>query len=318
MNAMRRALIVGIDNYKFAPLAGCANDAQAVSNILARNHDGSPNFDVKLLTAPKDAITRPVLRAGIENLLAKPADVAMFYFSGHGTENNLGGFLVTQDATKYDEGVSLGDVLTLTNRSPAKEIVICLDCCHSGALGQLPAIENDNANIREGISILTASRSSEAAVETGGMGLFTSLVVAALDGGAADAVGRVTVASTYTYVDESLGPWDQRPLLKSHVSTLISLRTASPAIEVEILRKLPEWFPMPDFEFLLDPSYEPDAQPKDGAHEQVFGCLQKCRAAKLIEPVGEDHMYYAAMHSKTCRLTPLGRHYWRLANEGRL
>ena len=42
--------------------------------------------------------------------------------------------------------------------------------------------------------------------------------------------------------------------------------------------------------------------------------LQRCRAAKLVEPVGEDHMYYAAMNSRSCALTPLGRHYWRMAS----
>jgi hypothetical protein len=319
---VRRALLVGVDDYTSAPLAGCVNDANALAALLGKHHDGSPNFDIKLLTAPSDQITRAELRKNIEQLLKAPADVALFYFSGHGTENNLGGFLVTQDATRYDEGVALTDVLAFANQSSVSEVVILLDSCHSGALGQVPAIQNDKANIREGVSILTASRSSEVAIETGGMGLFTSLVVAALDGGAADAIGRVTVASVYAYVDESLGSWDQRPLFKSHVSTLIPLRNAKPAIDVTILRQLPEWFPQPDVEFDLDPSYEPDkhgaTEPTNEEHERIFGCLQKCRAAKLVEPVGEEHMYYAAMNSKSCRLTPLGRHYWRLANEGRI
>ena len=51
-----------------------------------------------------------------------------------------------------------------------------LDCCHSGALGQLPAINNDAAMITEGVTILSASRESEVAMERGGGGLFTSLV----------------------------------------------------------------------------------------------------------------------------------------------
>jgi hypothetical protein len=128
----------------------------------------------------------------------------------------------------------------------------------------------------------------------------------------------VTVASIYAYVDESLGPWHQRPLFKAHLSTLISLRNTKPAIDVAILRRFPEWFPSIDAEFRLDPSFEPLAEPEDKDHEEIFGALQKCRAAKLVEPVDEEHMYFAAMHSKSCRLTPLGRHYWRLANEGRI
>lgn len=68
----------------------------------------------------------------------------------------------------------------------------------------------------------------------------------------------------------------------------------------------------------MDPSYELSAELHNPEHEETFGQLQKCRAAKLVEPVGEAHMYYAAMNSKFCRLTPLGRYYRRLANEGRL
>lgn len=316
---MRRALVVGIDDYPSAPLAGCVNDARAMSDLLARHEDGSPNFDVQTLTAPSSQVTKAVLRAKIDELLKKPADVALFYYSGHGTENNLGGYLVTQDAKAYDEGVPLTDLLTLINQATkVREVVVLLDSCHSGALGNVPAIDNDKANIREGVSILTASRSSEAAFETGGMGLFTSLVVGALEGGAADVLGQITVASTYAYVDESLGSWHQRPLFKSHVSTLISLRNTKPAVPYDILRKLPEWFPELDSEFMLDPSYEPLEKPAHKEHEEVFGHLQKCRAAKLVEPVGEDHMYFAAINSKNCRLTALGRHYWRLANDGRI
>jgi hypothetical protein len=119
-------------------------------------------------------------------------------------------------------------------------------------------------------------------------------------------------------VDESLGPWEQRPLLKSHVSTLVPLRRARCAVEDVALRELPKWFANPDDELSLDPSYEPDCQPQDEEHQRVFGHLQRCRAAKLVEPVGEEHMYYAAINSKACRLTPLGRHYWALADERRI
>ncbi len=315
---MRRALLVGIDEYPGAPLAGCVNDATAMYNLLRTNEDGSPNFDCRLVTAPSARITRASLRGQIDELLKHEADVALFYFSGHGTENNLGGYLVTPDAKRYDEGVPMADVLSLANASRVHEIVVILDCCHSGALGQVPAVNNNSAILREGVLVLTASRSTQTAMEVDGSGVFTSLVCSALDGGAADVIGKVTAPAVYAFVDQALGPWDQRPLFKAHVSRLTPLRKCAPAVSLEILRHLPKWFPSPDSEFSLDPSYEPDAEPHDPGHEETFGYLQKCRAAKLVEPVGEAHMYYAAMNSKSCRLTPLGRYYRRLANEGRL
>jgi len=32
----------------------------------------------------------------------------------------------------------------------------------------------------------------------------------------------------------------------------------------------------------------------------------------LVEPVGAEHMYFAAIESKSCALTAVGRHYWNL------
>ena len=64
--------------------------------------------------------------------------------------------------------------------------------------------------------------------------------------------------------------------------------------------------------------YEPDAEPENAEHEEVFGVLQHYRAAKLVEPVDADHMYFAAMESKACRLTPLGKHYRYMAQMERL
>jgi len=318
MTRMRRAFCVGIDDYVGAPLSGCVKDATEIARLLTTHYDNAPNFDVKLLTAPPESVTKSVLRESIISLFREPAEIALLYVSGHGTENNLGGYYVTQDAQNYDEGVSLVEVLTIANNSPATEVIILIDCCHSGALGQLPAIDNDKAVLRQGISILTASRSSEVAIERGGMGLFTSLLAGALEGGAADTIGNVTVAAAYSYIDESLGAWDQRPLFKAHVISMVALRRTKPAIDVLILRRLPEWFTAPDAELPLDPSYEPDAEPQNEENQGTFSSLQKCRAAKLVEPVDEEHMYYAAMRSKACRLTPLGAHYWRLANEGRI
>jgi hypothetical protein len=315
----RRALVVGIDDYPPAPLSGCVADARAVAELLTRHADGSPNFDVRLITSPPKPITRSILREAIRRLFGHDvADIALLYFAGHGTENDLGGYLVTSDARAYDEGVALTEVLTWANESRAGEAVVILDSCMSGALGHLPATGSDRALLREGLSILTASRSGQVSLETSGGGLFTELVCGALEGGAADVEGRVTAASVYSYVEQALGPWEQRPLFKAHLSRLVPLRLAAPAVPITILRRLPAWFPGENDIYPLDPSYEPTAEPHIAEHEEIFSHFQRCRAAKLLEPVDQDHLYYAAMHSTGCRLTALGRHYWRLANRGRI
>lgn len=319
MTARRRALIVGVDDYPSAPLAGCVNDAETMEQLLRCHEDGSPNFAVRLLTSSNARIDRSCLRESIRELLRQPdADVALLYFAGHGVVTDFGGYLVTVDAAQYDEGVNLSEVLTMANDSSAREVVIILDACMSGALGQLPGSGSPHAQLREGVAVLTASRADQVAMESGGRGVFTELVCGALEGGGADVLGQITVASVYAYVEEALGPWDQRPLFKANVAKLETLRTVAPSVDLAVLRELPGWFSSPSAEFSLDPTFEDTVPGHDPTKAAQFKKLQRCRAAKLVEPVGEEHMYYAAINSGACRLTPLGARYWRMAQEGRL
>lgn len=318
---MRRALCVGIDEYPFGPLTGCANDAQRMTSVLSLHEDSSPNFDCRRLVAArgrKGIVTRATLRDKIEQLFKDPAEVALFHFSGHGTVNNLDGYLVTQDAKKYDEGVGMGEVLKLANASKVDEVVLLLDCCFSGKLGNPPAFDNTKALLREGISILTAGRGDQPSVETGGGGVFTSLVVDALEGGAANILGAVSAPAIYSYVEAALGAWDQRPLFKAHVSSVLELRRCTPPIERALLRELPTLFPLPAEDRPLDPSYEHTSEKADAANVAMFTKLQALHRVHLVVPVGEGHMYDAAMRSRSCRLTPSGRYYWRLANDRKI
>ncbi len=148
--------------------------------------------------------------------------------------------------------------------------------------------------------------------------MFTGLLRGVLAGGASDVLGETTVAAVYNYIEQVLGPWEQRPMFRANVSKLVSLRTNGATVQPEVLRLLPAWFPKEDDVLSLDPSFEPTEQPRHPGNEAIFARLQKCRASKLVEPVGHEHMYYAALHSSGCRLTPLGVHYWRLAQAGQL
>jgi len=319
---MRRGLCVGIDEYSFGRLQGCTSDAERVAAVLRKHHDGTPSFDCRTLTAPLGGglgcVTRASLREALNHLFRDKTEVALFHFSGHGTVNNLDGYLVTQDAQKYDEGVAMSDVLNWANASKAQEVVVLLDCCFSGSMGNPPAVDNAKALLREGVSILTASRGDQPSVETGGGGLFTSLVVDALEGGAADLLGAVSAPSVYAYVEAALGAWDQRPLFKSHMSQVVALRRCAPPVDLAVLRKLPTLFPLPAEDFPLDPAYEPTSPTSDPKNTAVFGDLQSLSRVHLVVPSGALHMYDAAMQSQACRLTPSGRYYWRLAKNGRI
>ena len=321
---MKKALIVGINNYPMAPLGGCINDASGLASIIATNGDGSPNFDVLLET---DVSTKGDLKKLIVDLFKGDGDSALFYFSGHGYLNEIGGYIVTPDYKTYDEGVSMVEILEIANASKVRNKIIILDCCHSGKLGS-PSISGGCAIIGEGISILTASRDNESSMEVNGHGVFTNLLLDALQGGAADLRGYITPAGIYAYVDRALNSWQQRPVFKTNITRFTPLRQVNPQVSLETLRKLTDYFPTPSQEFNLDPSFE-DTNSKEIVHKVIkpyanpanvvkFKDLQKLQSIGLVVPVHAQHMYFAAMESKSCKLTALGYHYWRLVKDKRI
>jgi hypothetical protein len=321
---MKKALVVGINNYPSYPLRGCINDASSVATILETNGDGSPNFDVRLET---DVQIKSNLKTMIVELFSGKSDTVLLYFSGHGFLNEIGGYLVTPDHKKYDEGISMDEILILANQSKVKDKIIILDCCYSGAMGS-PTINGAVSQLSEGISILTASRDDEPSMEINGHGVFTNLLLDALQGGAADLRGHISPGGVYAYIDQALGAWEQRPVFKTNVTRFTSLRTINPQVSLDILRKIIEYFPNPQDEFKLNPSYE-DTNAKDIEHVivepyakpenvVVFKNLQKYQSVGLVVPVDTEHMYFAAMESRSCRLTSLGLHYWRLVKDKRI
>jgi hypothetical protein len=317
---MRRALVVGINEYPNARLNGCVPDAERIAALLANHHDGTPNFDVQtiLVDSGGPTLKKSCLKEAITTLLQQPASLALLYFSGHGTSTEMGGYLVTPDATAYDEGVSMAEVLTLVNNSPVGEVVVLLDCCHSGLFGKLPGATNKQLVLRDDACLMVASRGEEAAMETAKGGVFTQLVCDALEGGGADPLGRVTAAAMYAYVDQSLSAWDQRPLFKANLSCFEVLRHVEPMVAPSIIRLLPSYFPEADHEYSLDPSYEPTEEPSNEQNERTFKDFQQLRDAHLLVPVGEEHLYYAAVRSTACKLTLRGQFYWRLAKANRV
>jgi hypothetical protein len=325
---MRKALIVGIDYYLFfSHLCGCVNDAHSVKVMLDRNADGSINFGTKLITGtgPHDVVGRHTLREAIEALFAGDSDIALLYFAGHGHIEATGGYLCAGDGRTGSDGLPLAEIMTMAVQSKAKNKIIVLDSCHSGIVGNSP-LKPSMAELTEGMTILTASTAEQYADEENGSGVFTSLFVDALAGGAANLLGDVTPGGVYAHVDQSLGPWAQRPVFKTNVKTFVSLRKIQAPLELSDLQKISTYFPTSGAEFQLDPSYEPERSvedaknsaipPPDPDHTVVFSVLQKYNRVGLVVPIDAPHMWHAAMSRKSCKLTALGEHYRRLASKG--
>ncbi|WP_413167539.1 caspase family protein [Capilliphycus salinus ALCB114379] len=79
------ALLVGINQYQKDPLNGCVNDVRMQQLLLIHRFGFNPQ-DILILT-DKQATRQGILEAFEEHLIkqAKPGDVAVFHYSGHGS-----------------------------------------------------------------------------------------------------------------------------------------------------------------------------------------------------------------------------------------
>lgn len=322
---MKKALVIGLNRYEGCDLYCCVEDATAISEQFEANGDGSPNFEVKKILGES---TKTEMEKAIELLFADDADIALLYFSGHGFGEN-GGYLCTSDYNIDTRiGVSMNYILEKANNSRCKNKVIILDCCFAGIMGDVESL-NNNSVLGEGVTIIAASQRWQSSMEDREIkhGIFTNLLIQGLRGSAADICGNITPASLYSFVDQSLGAWQQRPVFKTNISQFLPLRIIQPKVSRSILRKLSKYFKNSTDEYLLNPSFEytndpsiehkiikPYANPEN---VEIFKELQLFESVGLIEPVGAEHMYFAAMESKKCKLTALGLHYWRLAKDKR-
>ncbi|HEV7594140.1 MAG TPA: caspase family protein [Gemmatimonadaceae bacterium] len=317
---MKRALMIGIDKYKnFPRLSGCVNDVNAMAPLLAKNADGSRNFECRALLGGRDPVSRKDIIRGINDLLAPGAEVALFYFAGHGIGLTNDVSLASVDGDWIEPGVPLSLLLGKAQDSKIEQVIVILDCCHSGGGGGNAMLGPSVALLRSGLAVMGAARADQIAMETpDGRGQFSFLLCGALEGGAADVTGKVSLAGVYAYLAECFGAWDQRPTFKANLEESFELRHTAPLVPLEHLRRLPDIFESASFELPLDPTYERESATQIAENVAIYDVLTKYRDAKLIEFVGTPYLYYAAMESKPCRLTPHGQHYWQLATKGLL
>lgn len=160
---VKRALIIGIDNYAQTPqtpaafasrgpaeregwqnLNGCVNDAKAVYQLITARYGFLPaNIDTMY---NKQATHETILNA-INNLISacqpQSGDVVLIYYAGHGSQvKNSRSY----DGTGQDQTMVPSDLWDIRNKelSPlfnqfldrGVTLTLIFDCCHSGALAR--------------------------------------------------------------------------------------------------------------------------------------------------------------------------------------
>ncbi|QHI35790.1 hypothetical protein IMCC3317_11380 [Kordia antarctica] len=329
----KKALLIGIDNYDSSKLVGCVNDVIKLDYLLSIHDDKFPNFERKLMLAPLNQnsvviendqkeeflkINTNKMLEGIKELFSHKAELALLYYSGHGFINEFGGFLVAQDGENYDAGVRMRDIMTIIERASKKkiiqEIIVILDCCHSGLFGNVSDLEPEIAKIPQGVTIIAACEHFEFATCNSRGGILTKGICNALNGGGADPLGNITAMSLYSHLTGSLSSaWSTQTLVfKTNITKKYNIiKKCHPDFEFSILKLIPNLFKDINYEYILTPSMITIDECGDQILDGIAKRFLKLMKLGMIEIIGNEDIVYAIINSSKCRLTPLGRYYWR-------
>ena len=206
------AVVIGISKYSDLPEAQFAErDAEAVKNHLLAL--GFPSRNVVLLTGEKAGYKS--MEKFIETWLPRHADKnsrVFFYFSGHGAPDVASGkaYLVPWDGdANYIEntGYPLHRLYQKLNALKAKDVIVVMDACFSGAGGRSviakgarPLITKVDTKLANNSKVVVFAAASADEItgteESQGHGLFTYYFLKAIN----EAKGEATITNIYGYL----------------------------------------------------------------------------------------------------------------------
>ncbi|MFI5833151.1 caspase family protein [Micromonospora sp. NPDC051300] len=229
---MRRALIIANEAYadpQFVSLPGAVADADSLREVLENPAIGAFD-DVRVL---RNRTVHDIGRA-VANFFHKtePDDLLLLHISAHGLKDAAGDLFFAAADSEHDShliratALSAADIRHEMADSRAKQIVVLLDCCYSGAFARderaRGARDADLAGPFRGRGhvVLTSCAGTELSFERDGQGVFTRAVVDGLRSGRADRNGDgiVDTDELYEYVADRVREVSsrQRPTLSVH------------------------------------------------------------------------------------------------------
>ncbi len=191
MSGRVHALLVGIDDYPspVPPLSGCVNDVRAFAEILTARVDAA---DLSLVVLTDEDATRAAVLDGFRHHLAQAgaADVALFYYSGHGAHQAAPPGALGPRARPRERdararrqpqrsGWDLADkelaALLAQVCATGCHVLVVLDCCHSGdgtrdvgeVVRQAPADERARPSTASSPGALELATALDAAAASG-------------------------------------------------------------------------------------------------------------------------------------------------------
>lgn len=199
-NAVTYVVAVGIAHYQDsrANLLLSENDAKSVAKIYKTR-----TKNVITITG-KYATRACIIKAMSDQFKrAKPCDMVVFFFSGHGYER---GFCPYDIGPKFENTLSYEDIYAIFRTSKATRKIVIADACMSGGLREENHSRN-NQRAKSEVVMLLSSRTNEYSIEKRNMknGIFTTCLERGLRGGAdtnKDCI--ITAKEIYTFVSKGV------------------------------------------------------------------------------------------------------------------
>ncbi|GLW21747.1 hypothetical protein DI270_008960 [Microbispora triticiradicis] len=167
-----RAVLIGVSGYEhLTPLPAVSNNLTAIEELLlAPDLCGMPAGHVTVVHNPCDIrdLVHPVREA-----VEEARDMLLVYYAGHGLVDPTGEGLLLSTASSERHhtylSVNYGYIRSQLEVSPARRIIVILDCCFSGrALNYMrpedaPAIQLADAAELSGVYLMAASSENQPA-----------------------------------------------------------------------------------------------------------------------------------------------------------
>ncbi len=208
------ALLIGVDTYGegLQPLPAASRDVAALREVLLNPQMGG--FDeAKPVVNP----TQPEMAREIELWFQdrQPEDLVLLFFSGHGVKDDRRDLYFAAANTEKQRHGLIRSTATparflhdCIRGCKAKYQVLILDCCFSGAFGELVARDDGAIDLKEqlgaeGRVVLTSTSAVDYSFEEKGaeLSIYTRYLVEGIASGAADADGDgvITVDELHRY-----------------------------------------------------------------------------------------------------------------------
>jgi len=236
----RWAVLIGVNEYvdkaNYGRLHVCVKDVHAIREKFIAG--GFEPARIRLLAdGTSELPTRDNILVALKAVAdaTEPDDLLLFYYSGHGDEDEGESYLVARNGRRLvlsDTAVRVSRVKEIMEQAPARAKVIVLDACHSGAdiggKGPKPMSAEFIRRVfeqAEGLAILASCKQGQVSYEWRAQerSVFTHFLLEALEGQAdRDEKDFVTVQDTNRHVTNGVRLWASQ----HNVSQIPTLQTA--------------------------------------------------------------------------------------------